>query len=669
MTEQAAEKEPGLPFDPMGLALRLLGRAPWLLLGWALAALLAIWLSLQFGSKVYQSETLLLYKPARGSDSLTLQTQLNLVKTRPNLAQVQKRLGLKGELEQLARDFEVRLQRNTDLIIVSARAPQAETAARKARTLREVFLEQQDQSRKSKLQAQLGDLESRLQRVSQALKKAEKELEVFTLENRIIDLDKEAQWYLEQLTSLQVLYEQAKVEQSSVQIQAGNIDRIIGDLKARIEKEKAENASMSNLGDINIQVQRLRDALHDDKQDRSGRALLKEKKLEYERALRLRERGLVSQSEVDKLEAAYESQKALTVDTQQTREWKQKIDSLNAVAIPKGPTVTASGTVLQEMTLKSFDIQLSLVTQDQKLRRLREAVLAAQQRLEQIPRLQQKFLALRREVETRAAEKSNLEALVGETRRAFESRGSEFSTAAEAVAPLYPVESNRKKVFLLALLVLAGGWSASLLLLCVLDRSLLTPGELAQVLPESPIALLPAPAGKELEWSFLAREIRRHFDHQGGLCLALVGWAPAGPSPAQALCQAWSEQGEQGYWFDLGNLGKLPQALAAPQGMTPPTAVVGPVSAAQLRPESLTPWLAEARSRGWLLILEVSGAARGVAADLVAGQVDGCILLCPARTPRSQAQQLLARLRGEGCQRFFGLLSDAPALVRRWSKP
>lgn len=663
------EGEAGIPFDPIGLFLRF--RARWWL--WLLCLLASLGVAsvvgLRLGSRIYSAETLLLYRPTKGnSDSLSLQTQLNLIKTPANLEETRRRLKLKGNVENLARDFEVKLQRNTDLLALQARANEPQLAAAKARTLRDVFLEQQDSARKAKLKNILLDQEKRLQRVEKDLKHSELELENFTLKNRIIDLDKQAQWYLEQVTNLQVLYEQAKVERSSVRLQAGNIDGIIADLKARIEREKKENANMANLGDLNIQAQRLRDALHDDKQQRSGNALLTQKQLEYERAARLRERGLISQAELDKDRAAYESQKALTVDTPQTKEWKAQIEAINAMAVPKGNTVTASGTVLQQVTLKSFDLQLSLVTQDQKVKRLEEAIRTAQARLDAIPRLQQTFQALTREVATRATEKSNLEGLLGETRRAFESRGTEFTVASDATVPLAPTETTRRKLFVISFLLLAGSSTAAILLFCVVDDRLLTPKEFSLVLAGAPVATTYA-STRPLDGAFLARQLRRNL-RPGQASLAVVSAGPGeGKSEVMAeLRRAWEEQGERVAFVDLqscGQAGHLPEVPSQGNGDGWQPSGQGAVALSRLSAEHLRPWLNEMLQQFSLVLLEAPAAEEGVAADLLAACCDQVLVVARARRSRKQAvKQLRLRLQKEGEAPLQGVLTCTPEWFR-----
>jgi capsular polysaccharide biosynthesis protein len=419
----------------------------------AIGALVSIGLgvsgSFTLGQKLYQSNTILFFRPSKAAEEDSqLQTQLNLVKTRENMEAVRAKLKLHNTLEQISNQVAVDVERNTQLLIVTATGSTPEKARDLAAAVRDVFIERQVSQRHKKIQNNLDALNRSLDQVSADLKASELKLQKFTVANRVVDLDKEAQWYLQQLTSLQILYEQAKVERSSVQLQAGNIDGIMQTLKDKAAREKAEASAMDNLGDTNIRAQRLRDLIHDDTTSRAGMAQLKEKQNELERAQRLHAKGLVSQSDLEKAQAAYESQKALSVDTPQVTEWKSQLEKYNSMAVPKGPSTTASGTVLQQMTLKGFDIQLLLVTQDQKVKKLTEAIEACQKRLDLLPRLQRDFAAMKRDLDGKAQEKTRLEGLISEKRQNLEANLSDFGLAQEAGLPIDPFKSNRKIVFI-----------------------------------------------------------------------------------------------------------------------------------------------------------------------------------------------------------------------------
>ena len=447
MLEEPKESDDlDLPFDLRTLLLRVRQRWKSLLLGSVLATLSGVLLAVTFGERVYEAEAVLHYRPSEVEQNPpNLLTLLNMVKLQENLEEVRDKLELQTSLSSLSSAYKVDVRRDTELLVIQARSGSPEKASELALALREVFLESQESKRRNKLTAALSSLEKRLEEVTAELKRADNALQEFTVKNQIVDLDKEAQWYLEELTSLQLMLEEAQVQRTSVREKAENIDSIVGDLKAKVAREKAESQTeFDSLGDINIRVQRLRAAIHDDKTQRSGEALLEQKRLELERAEGLRAKGLLSDSEYEKKLAAYSSQQALTVDTDQVAEWKAQVDELNSKAIPNTGQSSQSGPILQEMMLKSFDIQLDLVTQDKRVASVQEAVKKARARLDALPQLQRQFAALSRDVKAIESQKTDLEARVGDTRRLLSTRLQDFVPASEPKIRPEPVSSNRR---------------------------------------------------------------------------------------------------------------------------------------------------------------------------------------------------------------------------------
>lgn len=501
-----------LPFHFKTLILRMRNRWKMLVVGVTLALIIGVTLAMLFGQRVYQAEAVLHYRPSEVEQKPpNLLTLLNMVKLQENLEAVRERLGIQARLTTLSGAYKVDVRRDTELLVIQARAGSAEEASRLAVALRDVFLESQESKRRAKLKSALKALERRFEEVTSELKKADAALQEFTVKNQIVDLDKEAQWYLEELTSLQIMLEEAQVQRTSVRQKAENIDRIVGDLKERVSREKAESQTeFDSLGDINIRVQRLRAAIHDDKTQRAGEALLEQKRLELERAESLKAKGLLSDSEYEKKLAAYKSQKALTVDTQQVSQWKEQVDELNSRAIPKGTTTKAqSGPILQEMMLKAFDIELELVTQDKRVQSLQKAVKNARKKLNGLPQLQRTFAALTREVKAIEVQKVDLEQRVGDTRRLLSSRLQDFVVASEPKMRHDPVSSNRRLLALAVALIGCLGWVALLVARELLDPRSLSGPELGARTCLPVFGILPARkrTGVGREENLLARSL------------------------------------------------------------------------------------------------------------------------------------------------------------------
>lgn len=657
--ERDESEELDLPLDPRTLYLRLRRRWKAMALSALVAACCGLGLAFLFGSRVFQAEAVLHYRPSEVEKKPpNLLTLLNIVKLQENLEAVRDRLDLSTSLTTLSGAYKVDVRRDTELLVIQASAESPEKAAELAKTLRDVFLESQERRRRTKLEGVRNSLEARLAEVSAELKSADKALQEFTVTNQIVDLDKEAQWYLEELTSLQIMLEEAQVQRTSVRQKAQNVDRIVADLKAKVAREKAESQTeFDSLGDINIRVQRLRAAIHDDKTQRAGEALLEQKRLELERADELRSKGLISDADYEKKLAAYNSQKALTVDTEQVSDWKAKVEELNQKAIPSGQNQQAqSGPILQEMMLKSFDIQLELVTQDKRVARVEEAVKKSRRRLDALPQLQRTFAALSREVKSIETQKTDLENRLGDTRRLLSTRLLDFVVASEPKLRPDPVSSNRRLVALAGTVIVFGLALLTLLGREILDPRCLSGPELAARSGRTVFGVLPEGTPSELCRS--GHLLARSLPQRGRLVVAAADGRVELEQACRRIGRALTYQGVPTVLLGVEGEGSalsdhLHQGVQAPEPVVEPatglaSVPVGPVALPPsiFRTESFQNYLQWLESRYQMILILAPALDNSVTAEILAEQADGVVVVASTSTPLGSLKKAAARVEG-----------------------
>lgn len=198
-------------------------------------------------------------------------------------------------------------------MIIRAEWETAEKAAAIANTVREVFLENHLRMRRAEFGGQIRDLEGRLEKVRSQLKEADTALQEFTTSHKIVDLDKQATWNLDELTSINILLEKSQVEEKKLSIQAANIDPIIADLKRRVAEERQSAGSLGSFSEMDFRMRELRSAIRDDKGHRAAVAVLAEKELQFEQAKKLVAQDLISKAEYEKARTEYERQKDFTL--------------------------------------------------------------------------------------------------------------------------------------------------------------------------------------------------------------------------------------------------------------------------------------------------------------------------------------------------------------------
>jgi uncharacterized protein involved in exopolysaccharide biosynthesis/Mrp family chromosome partitioning ATPase len=455
--EQKPESEGGvnLPFDPRALAIGLASRLPWILGGMILVLALALIAALINTERIYRAETVLMYTPAAPegtpeASGPSLFTLVGMVKLEKNLRVVREKLQIPASLGTLGRAIQVEVERRTSLVMIRVEWDDPQMVAAIANTVREVFLEDRYNTHSEETGRRIGEVEQGLALNNKKLAEADAALRGYTMENKIVDLSKEAQWFLEELTNLSVLHEQAKIEKSTVELQTANIQRVVQELQERIAKEQTEIAAQTDaLSETNIRIQRLRESIYDDKQQREREAKLSLKEVDLERARKNYELGVIAKSEYDKAVAEYDAQIALTVDSDEVRQWKEEIEKLDQKVIPAGGTGSSpTGNLLTSILFREFEINLQKVAVDKKIEHLSQALARVNARLEKIPDLEREYVNLQRVVNTLEDEKKTLERELSALRRELQSGGREFSLISVADEPVRPSKSNRKVVFL-----------------------------------------------------------------------------------------------------------------------------------------------------------------------------------------------------------------------------
>ena len=580
-TDSPAEAtESGLPIDLRATAIGLWKRravpAAFLLLSVPAAILCA----LLVGSRTYRAETVLLYKPVLigGEVASDLQTQMHMVKVQGNLEEAGARLSPPLPATAMGAATEVRIQKDTDLLFISAVANDAQTAAKAADALREVFLENQNRVRRAEADRRVQELSKRLDEVRASLVAADRNFADFTARNQLIDLEKETGSYLQEQMSLAVLHQQALGDRMAVEQQAANLQSTIAGLRKKAAAEEAQSSGNEDLSSLNIRIGRLRSAIEEDRRFRAAAAILAQREIEFERLKRLHADGLVSDLELKKLEAEVDEQRALATDTDEIKQWKTELGRLDQGVIPKKNGDTPSNAMLREVMLRSFDIELQRTAIAEKVKQLEIAQEKVREKLQALPALQTDYIGVRREIEARETEVRTIQDTMVRLRSAYESGAADFTVVAPARVPAHAESSTRRALF--AAVVVAGLLLGLLLAAAgeVGDRTIRTGAEVRLRVGRPLLAVIPSLKGLDphdlllrspasLEpFRRLALQIRRAVPRAGARVL-IVGSTPGEGATftAASVAACLGRQGERVVIVDA-NVRRLGEPARAAQG-------------------------------------------------------------------------------------------------------
>lgn len=492
---------PGLPFDPITIVIGLLRRWKIFVAIVLVSGILGVGAALQYGTRIYEAETLLLYKGSGSKDakdegrglSLPLKTQIQMVKIPSNLEAVREKLKLATTLKSLGKACKVDVERKTSLVTIEARWTSPKVAVEIVRNLRDVFLANQVRLAKRNAHKQLKDVQARFGKIEEESEKAKEKLESFISKNKIVDVGKEVQWNLEQLTSLELLYSNTRNEKDTIEAQKQNLEQRIELLKKNVAQEEEAASESQSLADLNIRIERLRRAIHDDKEQRTNEVELGKYHTEYERAKELFAKGLISQEDFEKVKADYESQEVKTIDTKQISEWKSQLKALESEVIPsKTDKATPGSELLQSLEVKILDMDLKDLSLKKKVGYLNEEKHRIKARLEKLTEQQRQYTTLSRDVAEWEARRNAMEQVIEEIRGHYESDDSGFVIVSDAQMPLFSSKSNRK--IILAIVVFLGGMIGFTLILAMelLDRTIKSGAELQHKFSTPVVGLIPS---------------------------------------------------------------------------------------------------------------------------------------------------------------------------------
>lgn len=508
----------GLPIDIGTVLIGIRRRIPLAVVVALAGAVVGVAAGYLFGNRVYQATTVLLYRPpqgasadSEGNEAPSLRTQVDLVKLHANLEETRRRLRLDAEITALGGAFEVEVPENTSLLTIQATWDDAETTAALANTLRDVFQENQRGISRTEAQSKMRDLEARLQRVVDQQAEADTALKEYATAHGVVDLDKEAQWYLEQLISTELIYEQAVGEKQAVDLQQANLSNVVAELKAKVSSEEQ---ALESLGTSTGGVGPAQSGAEGTAEIHGRLAIVELKQRELERAQELRARGFISQAQEDQMRAALEAERYAVFNN--------------------SPTAG----LLKEMLVRELNIKLDTISAERKVSQLAEAVARVKEKLKALPIVQREYIMLKREVEAREAERQRIEQILAGERRKVESETFGFNLVSEAKVPVMPIRSNRR---LLAVGVSVAGAMLGLVLVTLLeltDTRVKSTAEAALKLSVPVLATVPSgPAARDVaadQFLTAYQTLRRRWPHPG-LALLVTASGRGGESGAVAM--------------------------------------------------------------------------------------------------------------------------------------
>jgi polysaccharide biosynthesis transport protein len=497
MPDEQSSASSGLPFEPITVLIGLIRRWKIFLAIVALSAGLGIVAGYALGSQTYETGNISLYKVPDVKDQAAsrfppLSTQAQMVLIPDNLRVVAEKLQLNMRPTVLEAAYKVRVEKKTSLLYITANWDSPKMAADLANSLRDIFFENQMRLIKADAGKDMKDLEVRVKKADAEFKQADAKLQTFFSENKIVDVGKEVQGNLDRLSSMEVLSSNSKNERDTLETQRKTLKEKMQALEGQLAKEQSAASQTKGLADLNIRIERLRRAIHDDREDRKNRVELGKDELAYERAKELFDKGLISKQDFQKAKAEYEVQEVKANDTDQIAEWKRQLKALESEVIPqkedfKSPTQE----LYRSLQLKIMDSELQEVSLENKIAYIDDQISKVRAKLEVLIALQRQIGVLNKDASAKEAKKRELDALLEKARRDYETTDAGFVVVSDAQVPSQSIKSNRKIFF--AAVAFLGIMAGSMVILAseLLDTTIKSAAEVQNKFSKPVVGIIP----------------------------------------------------------------------------------------------------------------------------------------------------------------------------------
>ena len=523
-----------LPFDPLAILIGLRQRIGWILCWVLLSLAVGITVAFVMGKRSWESYCVLLYQPptvelsGRIYEPPVVQTQLNLVKLRPNLEATRSKLQLPVSLNLLAAACDITNPRDTQMLIVKCDWDEPTQSATIANTLASVFIESQTKVRNDKLKDALANLVNRRQVLDNKIRDYQSHQDDSVKDED--DLYREITSYQSRLDAIDLMYEKALSDRKALQLKVDRVAAQIDEVKTKIASEEKESAAMEGLSNLNIRIERVREAIADQRRAQVNEVAFEHAERKWKRYKSLYDQNSVSKEEYDSALAEYQMVQSQAKDSDEIKIWKQELDSLYSRVRPSNKKDTASAPILRDLLVHEFDLDLELKGIQEVIARTEESRSRKLNELE-------KLLDARRSHKARGWQIDAWQDELGEIEKAdaivsslVNTEASDFQIVSPAAVSPFPSSSNRR----LIAVGITGGLSvigvAFFLALELLQSRVRTAKELSKFVDQPVIGVLVREsdgAAKEADSSMNMEQMRSISNaivqQEGNSCVLVAG--------------------------------------------------------------------------------------------------------------------------------------------------
>jgi len=466
----------------------------WLIFLFVIACALGIGGALLLGTQKFEATTVLFYQPIESyvpdtfriyqsvgegtelsyeqgaglikfeASNTSLWNRVNMVKTRPNLEELRKRLNLEKTLEQLGSSIDVYVAQDTNLMFIAAQSEKPEESQSVANTIRDIFLDTNDTRIKTELKSQLDGLKQQYDTTSKELAVARTRFTDFIELYNIRDIKTQTTIYASELASLELSLQTNKQQKEIYQQRVMRVKNEIQSVgQAELERLDALSKQPLKPGittdEANNRINQINDKIDFLRAETTDPIELERLKTKLTIAENEYVKGLTSRSEFETAYYDYQLLKAKMSKTDEIQLLKQEIDEIRALPHLGLEENANTNEYLQQVKLLFLENELELIRIELQLASDTERYNSMKENFIDMPTISQTYDSLNGNVISLEAETRGLEKILNQYTTISEKSQSDFYIISDAAIPLLPMESNKKLIaIIIAFLVFLLGF-------------------------------------------------------------------------------------------------------------------------------------------------------------------------------------------------------------------
>lgn len=338
--------------------------------------------------------------------------------------------------------------------------------------LTEVYALHVSNTRKEIVNGYLKDLEDTRVDASDRLSKMLDKLNEFNAREGIRDAEADMVTLIRSIDSLEFKLGTEKRRINDMLAQKKNVEDRLNKQKeeeqlASKEAKDAEAAEES-VADNRRRQDRLNELIVEERRLNEIRGVLFAKQQEFNRKLKLYERGYISQAMFQTVDAEVKALKAKIMEGSKITEWKKELAIIDKVVVPSGKSKRKGSPVIQQTLFKLIEIELDMLESESERNQLMVDITEKRKKILKIQSLGKEFTRMQKDLDAASDARTAINKQYSALKAIRDYGPHEFSVIAPATSAMSFPSTNRKKYFILFFGAISVGLSTPFILLAVL---------------------------------------------------------------------------------------------------------------------------------------------------------------------------------------------------------